>query len=179
MVADILVSRTDDLAFIGQFFNTVRTPSGDTGNGKDRCEQFHRKAKHGVDKTAVKVHIGTDRFEQLAMLLHEFDGNAFNTVVKFEFFVQAFLVGKCLGIFLQNNASWIGFCIYRMTDAIDEALAVKGFAVQDLGQILSNFIVIIPVGNMFFDIFEHLLNLRLAPPCFGPFREPREAAMAE
>ncbi len=27
VVADILVSRTDDLAFIGQFFNTVRTPS--------------------------------------------------------------------------------------------------------------------------------------------------------
>ena len=42
-----------------------------------------------------------------------------------------------------------------MTDAIDEALTVKGFAVQNLGQIISDFIIILPVGNMFFDIFEH------------------------
>ena len=108
--------------------------------------------------------------EQLAMLLHEFDGNAFNTVVKFEFFGQAFLVGKCLGIFLQNNASWIGFCIYRMTDAIDEALTVKGFAVQNLGQIISDFIIILPVGNMFFDIFEHLLNLQIGTAVLWPFQ---------
>ena len=104
------------------------------------------------------------------MLLHEFDGNAFNTVVKFEFFVEAFLVGKCLGIFLQNNASWIGFCIYRMTDTIDEALTVKSFAVQNLGQILSDFIIIIPVGNMFFDIFEHLLNLQIGTAVLWPFQ---------
>lgn len=38
MVTDILVSRTDDFAFVGQFFDTMCTPSGDTGNGKDWCE---------------------------------------------------------------------------------------------------------------------------------------------
>mgnify|MGYP006893000116 CR=1 FL=1 len=66
-----------------------------------------------------------------------------------------------------------------MTDAIDEALAVKGFAVQNLGQIISDFIIIFPVGNMFFDIFEHLLNLQIGTAVFWPFQGAREAAMAE
>ena len=84
----------------------------------------------------------------LAMLLHQFDSDAFNTIIKVKFPGQALLFRKCLGIFLQDDTSRVGFSINCMTDTIDQTLAVKGFTVQNFGQVLSNFIIIIPIGNM-------------------------------
>ena len=61
MLTHILVCRTDDLAGIDEFLQTVRTPARHTGDGKKRSEQLLRDTQHCVHKTAVKVHIGTDR----------------------------------------------------------------------------------------------------------------------
>ncbi len=54
MMTDIFICRTDYLTGIEQFFQSVGTPTGNTGDRKDRCEQFFRDSKHGIDKSTVK-----------------------------------------------------------------------------------------------------------------------------
>ncbi len=59
---DTLVSRTNDLIHIDQLFDTMCTPSHNTCHCKDWCEQLLRNTKHAVNKSAVKIHIGTNAF---------------------------------------------------------------------------------------------------------------------
>ena len=68
VLTHIAISRTDDLSFVDQFFQSVCAPSGNTRDGKDRCEQFCRDAQHRIDKSAVKVYVCADGLEQVSAL---------------------------------------------------------------------------------------------------------------
>ena len=59
-----------------------------------------------------------------------------------------------------------------MADAVNEAGLVKGLLAQELLQIGGDLPVVVPILHM-------RTTLMLAPPCLGPFKEPRAAAMAE
>lgn len=55
----MLVSRTDNLTGIDEFLHAVGTPSGDTCDGEQWGIELLRQIKHTVNKSAIKVHIGT------------------------------------------------------------------------------------------------------------------------
>ena len=65
MLPDILVCRTNDLAFIYQLFDSVSTPACNSGNRKDRSEHLLRNIQHGVNKSTVEVDIAADWFMQI------------------------------------------------------------------------------------------------------------------
>ena len=167
MVTDISVGRSDDLAFVDKFLDAVGAPAGDSGDGKHRCKQLHRESEHGVNKAAVEVDICTERFEQLPVLLGLLDGQTFDPVIEFKLTGQPLAFGELAGIFFKDHASWIGECINGMTDTIDESLLVEDFLVQDLLQIIAEFLFVLPVGNIFLDVLKHLLDLHVGTAVLG------------
>ena len=62
------ISGTDDLSGIAQLFDAVGTPTGNTGNGENRCIQLLGKIQHTVNKAAEEVHVGADALVNLPLL---------------------------------------------------------------------------------------------------------------
>ena len=108
MMSDIFISRTDDLTGIEQFFQSVGTPTGNTGDRKERCEQFFRDSKHGLDKSTEKIKIGTDWLEHFAVSHDLLFGKTLYTVIQSKFIFQSFFFGKFFSETFQKLFSWIG-----------------------------------------------------------------------
>ena len=160
-MTDIFISRTDDLSFVDKLFDPVCGPAGDTGDSKDRGVELFWKAKHCVDETAVEINICTDWFEQTALFGDTLAGNAFYRLIASKFFLAVLLSGKLLCIFFQNHTTWIGQCINSMAHTIDKTSSIECFTIKYFGQVGAQFVFVLPVCNILFNIFKHLHNLQV------------------
>ncbi len=88
-------------------------------------------------------------------------------------------MGQLFHIALEHHLTGVAEGVDRVAHAVDQALVVKGFAVQQFFQVGFQFLVVLLVvefSRMFCII---CITIRLAPPWRGPLREHSAAAMAE
>lgn len=66
-----------------------------------------------------------------------------------------------------------------MAHAVNKARLIKRFSVQQVLEIAAHLVFIFPVPNLLLHILKHADDFDIGPPCFGPFREARAAAIQE
>ena len=103
-------------------------------HGEQRRVQLHGDAQHIVHKAAVEVHIGADTLKNFALLRDQLRGHVLDLVVKGEVLVAALLVGQLFHIALEYHLTGVTEGVHRVAHAVDQAFAVKCFAVQQLFQ---------------------------------------------
>jgi len=69
---------------------------------------------------------------------------------------------------LEYIRTWIGDGIYGMSHSVDQSGTVEGFLVQNIAQILADFIFIIPVTDVLFQIVKHTLYLDIGAAVLWP-----------
>ena len=156
VAAKALVGRADDLVGTEQFLNAVSAPARHTCHGKQRGVQLHGDAQHIVDKAAVEVHVGADALEDPALFRDQLRGHHFDLVVEGQVFVPAFFVGQLLHIALEHHLAGVAEGVDCVAHAVDQALAVKGLAVQQFFQVGFQFLVVLGVVQIFADVLHHL-----------------------
>ena len=107
LLINSLISRTNDLIRIVDLFNSMSTPAGNTGDGKQRCEQLLRDAQHSVNKAGVHIDISANWLFSAAFS-KELRSELFDSFKEVVFILKTVLNCKALGNFLKNFSSWIG-----------------------------------------------------------------------
>ena len=164
--AHIHISRTDDFTFIYQLLQTMRAPSGNTGNGKDRCKQLCRNSQHGIYQTAVEVHVGADRLQQVSSLRNQARCKTLYRVIQHKFILLLFFLRQMLCISFQDHLTGIRIGIYGMSHTVYQSGSVKGFFVQNADQIIADCLLICIVRTMLLQILKHLHNLQVGTAVF-------------
>ena len=100
MGSHILISGADNLAAVDQLLDPVGAPSGDTGDGKNRRKQFFRQPQHGVDKSAVEVHIGAEYLKQMPLACDHLLAKPLHPLIQGKFLLTAFLRRQLFRILL-------------------------------------------------------------------------------
>ena len=137
-----------------------------------------RQIQHAVDEAAVEIHVGADALEDLPFFGDELRGHALDLGVQGQVLVPALLVGQLFHIALEHHLTGVAEGVDRVAHAVDQALVVKGFAVQQFFQVSSS------SSSSWSCRFSRMfciicITIRLAPPWRGPLREHSAAAMAE
>ena len=88
-----------------------------------------------------------------------FDGTFFQQFEEGKFFFTSFFFSQVTSQFFQNNGTRIGNCIDGMTDTVNQAGLVISLFVQHAHEISIDFIHILPVANVLFQMMEHIDNL--------------------
>ena len=86
------------------------------------------------------------------------------------FFLKAFFLRQLLYKFLEDVCSWVGHGIDRMPHTIDQSFLVKCFLVQQIAQVLSYGILILPVGKFLLHVLKHLRHLYVGSAVLWPFQ---------
>ena len=145
-------------------------PAGNAGNGEDRREQIHRQSQHAVYKAAVEVHIGTNALIDLPVLGDNFLGKAFHGGVQLVLSVAALFIGKLFHKGFQDHGSGVGYGVHRMTHAIDQTAVVEALAAEQPLEIFPQSVLVLPVGAVLLQVFEHLHNLDVRPAVLRSFQ---------
>ena len=156
--AKALVGRADDLVGAEQLLDAVGAPAHDARHGKQRGVQLHGDAQHLVHKTAVKVHIGADALEDLALLRDQLGCHALDAGIEGKILVPALFVGKLLHIALEHHLARVAEGVDCVTHTIDQTLAVKGLTVEQLFQVGFQLLVVLKAffNNNLYKIISQL-----------------------
>ena len=146
------------------------TPSGNTGDCKNRCIKLLRDPQHRIYKSTVEIHIGTDRFEQMTFSGDCFACQTLYSLIQLIFFLQSFFLRKPLCIGFQNHFTRVGQCIDCMAHTIDETGFVKYFFIQHTFQIFGQCFFILIIRTAFLNISKHLLYLQVGTTMAGTFQ---------
>ena len=135
------------------------TPSGDSGDGKDRCIEFHRDIQHFINKSAVEVHVRADAFVDMSSVRNHLRRQLFDHLVQPQFFLHSLLCGKLRHKCLEDPLPGIRDGVDGMPHPIDQAGPVKGFLHDELVQVAADLVLILPVGNVRADVRHHFHHL--------------------
>ena len=154
--AKALVGRADDLVGAEQLLDAVGAPAHDARHGKQRGVQFHGDAQHLVHKAAVKVHVGADALEDLALLRDKLRCHPLDAGVEGKILIPSLFVGQLLHIALEHHLARVAQGVDGVTHAVDQTLAVKGLAVEQLFQVGFQLLVVLKVVEVVPDVLHHV-----------------------
>ena len=150
-----LVSRTDDLAVVGQLFDAVRAPTHDTCHGKDRSIKLQGQIQHAVYKAAVEVHIGADALVDLAFLADDLGSQTFYHGVESKFLFPSLLNRMSFYEGFEDIGTGIREGVNRVAHTVDETCVVEGFLMKQSAQIAAYLFLIGPVLYLLLHILKH------------------------
>jgi len=139
----------------------VGAPADDTGNREHRSIEFQRKIKHTVYETAVEIHIGTDALVDAALFGDHFRRESLYQRVETVILHPSFFFRQALHKTLQHFRPGVGNRIDRVSHTVDQAAAVERFFVEQLLQIRSHLVLIIPVMYRVLHIVKHTDNFNI------------------
>ncbi len=93
--------------------------------------------------------------------MDEFLRQPLHPVIEGELFLHALLIGQLPRVLFQDPLPRVRQRVDRVTHAIDQAGAVKGFPIQNLLQIRRQFRLIRPVAHMLLEVGKHVLHLQV------------------
>ena len=111
-------------------------PSGHAGDGEDGCEEVARDAQHAVNEARVEVDVGGDGLGDAADVAHELGPEALHALHELEFVEEALLLGQLAGIALDDLGTGVGHGVDGVAQAVNEAGAVEGLPLQNLGEVV-------------------------------------------
>ena len=88
-------------------------------------------------------------------------------------------MGQLFHIALEYHLTGVAEGVDRVAHAVDQALVVKGFAVQQFFQVGFQLLVVLLVVQILADVLHHLHHHQVGTAWRGPLREHSAAAMAE
>ena len=98
---------------------------------KNRCEQLSRDTQHGIDESAVEIHVGADGFEQMTAFRDQLPGDALYSAVEFKLFLHSLDRGEFSRVLLQKNLPGIRQRVYRVAHTVNQSRAVEGLVIQN------------------------------------------------
>lgn len=105
---DALISRSDDLVHVDEFFDAVGTPAHDSGHGKHRGVELQGDVQHAVDEAAVEIHVGADAFVDFPLLADDDRSQALHVGVETKFFLAAFFGSQAVDEGFENIGTGVG-----------------------------------------------------------------------
>ena len=93
-----------------------------------------------------------------------------NRGIEGEILIPALFLGQLPDERLEHLRARVGDRIHGMPQAINQPLAVKHLAPQQLIQIIGHLLVVMGIGNVALEVLEHLHNLIIGAAMLRPFQ---------
>ena len=134
-------------------------PTHNTGHGEYWCIDLLWQTYHLIDESAVEVEVGTSRFAASTMLLQTLDALLLYELQELILVLSSLLLCQFASQTLQLYGTRIAQCVHSMTDTIDETCLVVSLLVEHTGEINIQFLHILPVSDLLFQVMEHIDHL--------------------
>ena len=145
-------------------------PAYNTCNGKHRCIKLQRQIQHAVNKSAVKIHIGTDTLIDLTFLCNNLWCKTLYCSIQLIILHSALFSCKLFYIAFKDFCTWIGNRIDRMSHTIDQSTLIKSLFMKKLLKICTDFLFITVVMYMFTHIVKHFYDFDVGTAVFRAFQ---------
>src|SRR5699024_6954172 len=117
-----------------------------------------------------EVNVGRNAFVDMALFGNDLGGQALDRIVEIKVFLAALGFGQLLYEPFEDNGARVGQRVDRVAHTVDQALAVKGLLIHNLGKVGFQFVVVGNILDMGADVVAHLHDFNVGAAVLGAFQ---------
>ena len=137
----------------------MRRPARHASAGEQRGEQVLGDVEHRVDEARVHIHVGAHVLLGALLAQNDLGRQALDRLEQAELCLVFGPLGHLGREFLEDDGTRIGHGVDRMPHAVHQAGAIVGLLADDLGQVVGNLAVVLPIGDVLLDLALHRAHL--------------------